>query len=179
MSAVARTPVLHPTFVAAAGVLALNDHVLKWAYGTWSTGKLSDVAGVLLLPLLLVGLARAVPAARRPAGRPPHAVDVAAIAVTAVGFTLVKTVPVVDRAYEVAVGSIRWVARSALAPWIGEPAVWRPIIVTPDPTALLVLPVLAGSWWVLRRCRRVVSDPAPILGTEDRAGAVSAYERTS
>lgn len=34
-------------------LLVLNDHVLKPALGNWWTGKLSDAAGIILLPLLL------------------------------------------------------------------------------------------------------------------------------
>jgi hypothetical protein len=40
-------------FAAALVVLLLNDHYWKWEYGNVLTGKLSDVAGLILLPLLL------------------------------------------------------------------------------------------------------------------------------
>ncbi len=145
----APSPLLHPAFLLALAVLALNDHVLKWQFGTWWTGKLSDVAGVFLLPLLMVGLLRMVPPGRRLLARRPTAVHAAAIGLTATGFALVKTIPAVDRAYEVAVGTLRWAARSVPVLWGSEPAVWRPIIVTPDPTDLIVLPVLVATWWVL------------------------------
>lgn len=49
-----------PLPLAAVGLLALNDHVLKSAYGNWITGKLSDVAICFFLPLFvsaLLGLA--------------------------------------------------------------------------------------------------------------------------
>ena len=42
-----------PGFVLALVVLVLNDHVLKQAYPGWVTGKLSDVAGLVVAPLLL------------------------------------------------------------------------------------------------------------------------------
>lgn len=148
------SPLLHPAFLVALAVLALNDHVLKWQFGTWWTGKLSDVAGVFLLPLLIVGLLRMVPPGRRLLSRKPTAVHAAAIGVTAIGFVLVKTIPAVDRAYEVTVGTLRWVGRSAPVLWGGEVAAWRPIIVTPDPTDLIVLPVLAASWWVFSSALR-------------------------
>ncbi|MEM6769865.1 MAG: hypothetical protein AAF597_04685, partial [Bacteroidota bacterium] len=41
------------TFLSGLLVLACNDHIWKAAYGNWLTGKLSDLAGVLILPLLL------------------------------------------------------------------------------------------------------------------------------
>ena len=43
---------LHPVFVGGLLLLLLNDHYLKAAYGNWWTGKLSDLAGVVFLPLL-------------------------------------------------------------------------------------------------------------------------------
>ncbi|MGB3547731.1 MAG: hypothetical protein WBA17_12195, partial [Saprospiraceae bacterium] len=40
-------------FIGGLLLLLLNDHILKAAYGNVLTGKLSDFAGVLILPLLL------------------------------------------------------------------------------------------------------------------------------
>ena len=42
---------LHPVFLLGLIILLLNDHYLKAEFGNWWTGKLSDFAGVLLLPL--------------------------------------------------------------------------------------------------------------------------------
>ena len=47
---------LHPVFLTGLFLLLLNDHYLKAAYGNWWTGKLSDFAGVLILPLFLRAL---------------------------------------------------------------------------------------------------------------------------
>ena len=47
----------HPLFLGALTVLALNDHVLKaLAWAPELSGKLSDVAGLLVAPLLLAWL---------------------------------------------------------------------------------------------------------------------------
>ena len=51
---------LHPAFLVALATLVVNDHVLKDAFGNALTGKLSDLAGLVVLPVLassLVGLA--------------------------------------------------------------------------------------------------------------------------
>ncbi len=40
-------------FLTGLALLAVNDHFFKEAYSNWWTGKLSDFAGVLLLPLFL------------------------------------------------------------------------------------------------------------------------------
>ncbi len=44
---------LHPLTLISLFVLVLNDHFLKWAHPSWVTGKLSDVAGMVLAPLVL------------------------------------------------------------------------------------------------------------------------------
>lgn len=74
-----------PLSVGALVLLVVNDHVLKEAWPGWVTGKLSDVAGLVVAPLL-VAVPLALLGVRRPAGR-------AALAV-AVVFTVVKVVPV-------------------------------------------------------------------------------------
>ena len=66
-----------PTFVLAVALLLLNDWVFKPAYGTWWTGKLSDVAGLFAFPLLWSAL---LPRGRR-----------AIFAVTAIGFLAWKS----------------------------------------------------------------------------------------
>ena len=57
----------HPVTVAALVVLLVNDHLLKYAYPGWVTGKLSDVAGLVLAPALLASLVTLL--ARRAPGR--------------------------------------------------------------------------------------------------------------
>ena len=47
---------LHPAFLLALAVLLVNDHVLKAAVASPITGKLSDVAGLVVLPVLLTTL---------------------------------------------------------------------------------------------------------------------------
>ncbi|HEU0015221.1 MAG TPA: hypothetical protein VFQ45_16135 [Longimicrobium sp.] len=42
---------LSPPALASLALLLLNDHVLKAAYGSWLTGKLSDFAGLLAFAL--------------------------------------------------------------------------------------------------------------------------------
>lgn len=69
---------LHPAVTGAVAILALNDHVLKPAFGTWWTGKLSDLAGVFVVAVVVAV------ACCRPG---------AAIAATGIGFLALKTVP--------------------------------------------------------------------------------------
>lgn len=68
---------LQPAFLIAVAVLLVNDHVLKHAYPGWWTGKLSDVAGVVMLAVLLA------------VGVGPRL----GVALSAIGFAALKTVP--------------------------------------------------------------------------------------
>jgi cysteine-rich repeat protein len=52
---------LHPIWIASLTLLVLNDHFLKGS-GTlpgWMTGKLSDLAGLVVAPVLLAAIVRA------------------------------------------------------------------------------------------------------------------------
>ena len=47
---------LHPLVLGAVALLLLNDHVFKARWPSWWTGKLSDVAGLVMFPLVLQAL---------------------------------------------------------------------------------------------------------------------------
>lgn len=136
---VARTWISHPVTCAAVLLLLVNDHALKAAYGTWWTGKLSDVAGLIVAPpLLAVGVAcvgRAV--------RPGRLVGVPVL-VVGVGFALVK-----------ATATGAWAATTAWSLVAGSS------LVRQDPTDLLTLPALALALVAGRRSARCSPQPDP------------------
>jgi hypothetical protein len=72
--------IVSPVFAGSVALLFLNDRVLKAAWPGFVTGKLSDVAGVVMVAVGLTAMLRR-------AG--------AAFSLTIVGFTLLKTVPAV------------------------------------------------------------------------------------
>jgi hypothetical protein len=53
---------LNAVFVLGVLLLFINDHFLKFRFANWVTGKLSDAAGIIILPLLLTYL---LPSLRR------------------------------------------------------------------------------------------------------------------
>ncbi|MEV0234754.1 hypothetical protein [Nonomuraea sp. NPDC050786] len=113
--------------VAGVFVLLVNDHLLKQAWPGFVTGKLSDVAGLVVAPALVALLFR-----RR--------ADLAATVLTGVLFTLVK--------------STETGAELASHAWT---LVAGPSRVLADPTDLLALPALALAWWVRHRSLRAPS----------------------
>ena len=80
----------HPVFTGAVAVLAVNDHILKRRWPGPVTGKLSDIAGVVVVAILLSVLVR-----RR-----------AALATTAAGFVALKSIPAVAAAAAPALGGV-------------------------------------------------------------------------
>ncbi len=121
-----------PVTVGALALLVLNDHLLKQAWPGPVTGKLSDLAGLVVAPFL-VALPLVVLRVRRPVP--------VAIVVTAVLFTLVKAT---DAGSDVASAALSAVAGLSL--------------VRRDPTDLLALPALLVAARVHRLAR--VARPA-------------------
>lgn len=119
----------HPIWWSALALLVLNDHVLKGA-GVLPgavTGKLSDVAGLIVAPALLAALFRV--RSRKGLG----------LALTAVGgaFALINLFPAAAVACEqvMAALGISW-------------RIWC------DPTDLMTLPALGVSAWLVLRTAR-------------------------
>ncbi|MEU4639032.1 hypothetical protein [Micromonospora sp. NPDC023814] len=122
----------HPATVAALVLLVVNDHLLKAAFPGALTGKLSDLAGLVLAPplvaVLLTLLAPRLPA-RTAAGF--------GLGLVAAGFTVVKS-----SGYAATVASAAWSAVSG------------PSLIRADRSDLLALPALALAGWCWAWARR-------------------------
>ncbi|HEU4409634.1 MAG TPA: PQQ-binding-like beta-propeller repeat protein [Polyangiaceae bacterium] len=118
---------LRPAWLVALLALLLNDHVLKGAgiLPRWLTGKVSDVAGLVVAPALLALVVRA-------RGRVAVAACHAAVGL---GFSLLKTVPGAAEAWSQALS------------WLVPSRLWC------DSTDLVALPALALSWRLLAAAR--------------------------
>lgn len=117
------TVLAHPVSVALLAIWAVNDHVWKDEFGSWWTGKLSDLAGMVVFPLLIAV------AINRWTRRPMEL----AIAFTASFFTAINVFAPADVATE---WLLSLIVNSRL---------------TMDPTDLVVLPALTGAWWLWNR----------------------------
>ena len=137
---------LHPLAVGAVAVLVVNDHLLKAAYPGLITGKLSDVAGLVFFPLLLVGLAEVVLAAAGRWTAPSLAALRAAVVVTACLFAVAKATSAGALAAGLALGTLRWAPGALAAVLTGSAAPgFAPATVTVDPADLLALPALLAA----------------------------------
>ncbi|WP_405427281.1 hypothetical protein [Micromonospora sp. NBC_00617] len=122
----------HPATLLALVVLLVNDHVLKAAFPGLLTGKLSDVAGLVLAPpLVAVLLTLVVP--RLPA----RAAALVGLVAVGAGFAVVKS-----SGYAAELASSAWTALAG------------PSLVRADWTDLFTLPALGLAWWTWTRARR-------------------------
>lgn len=136
----------HPVFLGALLVLVVNDHWGKPTFGNLLTGKLSDLAGLVVFPVFLVAAAEWWVGRRLPRLALPAALG------TALTFALVKTWAPAHLAYEALYGLAWWPLLEARALLVGAPAPgWPAIGAVMDPTDLWALPMAAVGAWVARR----------------------------
>lgn len=132
----------HPAALAALVVLVVNDHFLKERFPGVVTGKLSDLAGMVVAPLVLVTVADAVAPSswlRRPGYGAASAWACAAL--VAAVFAATKTWRPATEVYEAAFvllwSPLRW-ARA----WAAGREVWgERVVLVRDPTDLVALPL--------------------------------------
>lgn len=153
---------LHPAVLLALVVWLVNDHVAKGMYPGWLTGKLSDVASLIVFPLLPIAgydlwLRRAA-ATGEITRRPGRMWDLGWIAAT--GFVM-ATINVWDGAAQVyrwGLGIAQWPVRVVLEWGIygyGMPSI-RPVRLTMDPTDLITLPALLVPLYLVFAVRAAV-----------------------
>jgi hypothetical protein len=136
---------LHPIAVAAPGLLLVNDHILKSTFPSWWTGKLSDVAALVVLALVLQTVAEMLGAG---IGRRTLAT---ALVVSGLVLGAIKLVPAAGDFYEWGMGAAQWVPTALVALLAGSPLpTLVPVVLTRDPTDIAAIPILGAVWLVFR-----------------------------
>ncbi len=131
----------HPVAIAALVVLVINDHLLKAAYPGWITGKLSDFAGMVLAPLVLVAIVDAIAPVRAWMGW------ASAVAVGC-AFALCKTWAPATEVYEAGLALARTPFQWALSALLERPPSAERVVLVRDPSDLIALPMGAVAAWV-------------------------------
>jgi len=121
--------------------LIVNDHVLKPRWPGLLTGKLSDLAGLVFLPLLIISLYEVARAAMRRSWRVSERAVVAVVATVAFGFAATKLSTAVAAAYGDVLGWLRW-------PLIGHRS---QVAISQDPSDVLCTPAAIVAWIESRR----------------------------
>ena len=148
---------LHPIVLVALAVLIVNDQLLKAAWPGVVTGKLSDVAGLVVAPLAMQA---AWEVGQWITGRwhgPTTSFLAVAIVVVGLEFAAIQAWEPASNAYGWVLGAAQWPFQAAAAVLTGTPAPSVAAVVgTADTEDLLTLPALAITWWVGRRRLRAV-----------------------
>ncbi|MBT8493616.1 MAG: hypothetical protein KJO07_11200 [Deltaproteobacteria bacterium] len=136
---------LHPAVPIAIAVLVINDHLLKDAFSSWWTGKLSDVAGMVFFPLILAGLldVGAHLFGRGLSERGRRRLVIAAVVMTGVVFAAIQVSPPIATVYRYGLGAIQWPVHAVVsfASGGGIPGL-HPVAHTADPSDILAMPAL-------------------------------------
>lgn len=168
---------LHPVSLAALALLLVNDHVLKAAFPGPVTGKLSDVAGAVLFPLILWSATElALALGGRWRGPSARALAAAVTASTAI-LIAIKTVPAAALGAGWVLGLAQWSLTLPLRLLTDAPLpAVAPALIVADPTDLLAVPTVVLAIWVGRSrlaTRRTASvAPSPVAPAADPAAVV-------
>ena len=143
--------VRHPVNVAALRLWLLNDHVLKGRGPGWLTGKLSDVACLVVVPLMF---AAAVELWRTRGERVEQplswSLPLAVVATGAVMASINLWGWAAD-GYRYGLAALQWPLKQVLSLAMGDGvAAFRAVRLTMDPTDLLTLPALLVPLWLWR-----------------------------
>lgn len=139
---------LHPAALIALILLIVNDHFFKHYAPGFLSGKLSDVAGLFVAPLVLEAAYEFVTSRRRRPLRPSFRVALACTLAVAVAFTLMETWTPASLAFRYGLALAQWPFRALFA------GAWVPLVPVrhvADAEDLIALPALLGSLWLARR----------------------------
>ena len=159
---IGRAALMHPITLVALATWIVNDHYAKAAHGGVVTGKLSDVACLIVVPLMAIALWELW----RPASR-----RVVFACIVAIGAVMIS-INLFDSAawlYRHGLGTVQWPLRVVMT---GELPAIRPAQLTMDPTDLFTLPALFVPWLLLRRAQ-LANERGLTIGVVTRA-----HERT-
>ncbi len=133
---------LHPITLGAVVVVILNDRLLKTNHPSPVSGKLSDFAGLVMFPLMVVGIAELARSRWRDDWELDRRVLLALVLIEALLFTSIKVWAPAADTYRVVVGLGLWLVKLPGAAMTGGlPTLHRALHVE-DPTDLIALVVL-------------------------------------
>jgi len=139
---------LHPLTLLALALWAANNHLLKGWGPALLTGKLSDVAALVVGPVVLFGMAEWV----RPRLVQQRPATMLAACCTSLGLLLLglELSPAVELGYQHVIASARFAVAQLRALVSSQPPLdYRLVPTTPDLTDLLSMPALGVAWWLV------------------------------
>jgi hypothetical protein len=148
---------LHPAVVGALVLLVLNDHLLKPMLPGILTGKMSDIAGLLLAPIMVVAALELASAALGRPSSPDRPLLIAICSIVAIGFAVVKVTPFGAVALGATLGIGQWLGGLIVSPLFGMPPPPAAADVIVDPSDLIALGSVWGAIAISLRRRRLLT----------------------
>lgn len=143
---------LHPAVVAALALWLLNDHLLKGMAPGWLSGKLSDVACLVVVPLMPMAALELWTSRRGRPWRQRPALLWGALLATGLVMICINLFDSSAWAYRHGLAALQWPIQQLVAlASRGSLSGLRPVQLTMDPTDLWTLPALLVPLWVGRR----------------------------
>ena len=129
----------HPLTLLMLALWILNDHVFKAMFGSVLTGKLSDIAGLVVFPLIFVGAYEMVWALRGLQAEHTRTILWAGLGISAALMIGINLFDGCAEACRIGLGLAQWPFRSL---WALSIMPLSKVSLTMDPTDLWTLPAL-------------------------------------
>ena len=141
----------HPLVLIMLIIWLLNDHLLKAYYGSWWTGKLSDIAGLIVCPVSIYSGYEMICAFRKRVPNHLKSVLWCSLIVTGLMLAMINTSQTAERLCSYTVAYVQWPLRAMLSLLMGNtlPELNR-LQTTMDITDLLTLPILVVPYKILK-----------------------------
>jgi hypothetical protein len=155
---------LAPVILLALATLVVNDHVLKGVGPAPLTGILSGIAGLVLMPSLLVAGVELLMTLRGRRMAPSIAPMLGACLAVGIAYAAVELLPMATELYRWTWGMLQWPGATALALTGGHPPPGLvPAQAVRDPFDLLAIPFLAIP--VMVQARRASASSGSLAST--------------
>lgn len=139
----------HPLIIGLLLLWALNDHILKDLFANEVTGKLSDIAGLAVFPLILLAAYEIGCAFLKCEPRFRNWVLWSSLLTTGAFMVGINLSEAWARVYTVGLSLGQWPFQAMWSLITGGPTPELATLkVTMDPTDLWTLPALSIAWWV-------------------------------
>lgn len=146
---------MHPLALLSLLVLIINDHLLKETYSNSFTGKISDFAGLVFFPLLLIALIEILyPLFNHSITQISGYTITRILLVVAIGYISIKSVQPFADLYSTILGVVELSAKALPKFVLGQPmGHFVPRRIIADPSDLIALPMLFVAWIIAGRVR--------------------------
>ena len=143
--------ICHPMVVTLLILWALNDHLFKYQFANTFTGKISDITGLAVTPILMYCTYELIWTWCGWKLKRPHMVLLFSITMTGLAFAGINLWESWAQAYRIGLALLQWPFRCLMAYLFHQPSpIFSPVQLTMDYTDLWTLPALYIPWMIMK-----------------------------